>query len=94
MITEVEDKNKENAFEMAKKIKGPFLANKGNPLPALLPPGTVMAEANTTVAISTAANIHDVAVSFSHCSPSEIKSSCSSVNTIPGVFPSEFSFTL
>lgn len=94
MNNEAEEENKESAFETVKMINGLFPEKIGNPFLALFPPGTVMAEANTTVAMSTAATVHDVAVSFNHCSPSEIKSLCSSVKIIAGTFSAEFSLTL
>nr|GLL45493.1 hypothetical protein CTI12_AA390800 [Ipomoea trifida] len=58
--------------------------------PSLLPPGTVIAAANTTVTMSAAIIEHAVAVSFIHFSPSFFKSLCSSVNTIFAVLSSLF----
>lgn len=92
--TEAVDAHKEREFAKANRIKGFCLLNMGNPLSVLLPPGIVIAEAKPTVAISTAAIMPEFAVSFSHFSPSATRSLCSSVNTIAGVFPAEFSFTL
>nr|GEU62649.1 ankyrin repeat-containing domain, PGG domain protein [Tanacetum cinerariifolium] len=55
------------------------------PVSWLLPPGTVIAAANTIVVISPAEMLHDSVVVFSDCSPSFTKFSCSLVNTISGV---------
>ncbi|KAH7852795.1 hypothetical protein Vadar_029268 [Vaccinium darrowii] len=61
------------------------LDNVGRPVSLLLPPGTVIAAANTTVAMSAAAIVHEFAVSFLHFCPSTTNCLCSLVKTIAGV---------
>ncbi|GKB74167.1 hypothetical protein Tco_0935579 [Tanacetum coccineum] len=75
----------EIAYDTAKIANAMFFVNKGMPVSELLPPGTVIAAANTMVVISAAVMLHDSAVVFIHCSPSFTKFSCSLVNIISGV---------
>ena len=81
------DEKRERASETAKMMKAFSTVKIGYPL-SPFPPGTVMAAAKTTVAMSAATTEHEFAVSFIHFSPSITRSLCASVNTIEGVFPS------
>ncbi|KAH7841913.1 hypothetical protein Vadar_025446 [Vaccinium darrowii] len=77
---EVDEKNWVSASETPNKVKARSSKKNGRPLSLLVPPGTVMAAANTTVVTKVATIVQEVAVSFIHCSPSLTKS-CVSVNT-------------
>nr|GLL45497.1 hypothetical protein CTI12_AA390800 [Ipomoea trifida] len=77
---------------MENTVKALLLEKIGRPFSPLLPPGTVMAAANTTVTMRAAAIVHEFAVSFIHFSPPSFNSLCSSVNTILGVFLSLFRY--
>lgn len=77
------------ASDIANTLKNGSCNNGGTPLLSL-PPGTVKAAANTTVAISVATNVHDLAVSFIQASPFFIRSSCSILNMCRGVSPFVF----
>ncbi|PWA59554.1 hypothetical protein CTI12_AA390800 [Artemisia annua] len=88
--SEVEAENREIASDIAKIVKVICFLNRGMPVSWLLPPGTVIAAANTIVTISAAVMLHDSAVAFIHFSPSFTKFACSLVNTISGVSLSIF----
>lgn len=87
---DAEDDTSDIASDMAKILKETFSRKKGNPVSPLLPPGTVKAAAKTTVAISVATSMQDVAVSFIHFSPCSLRFSCFLVNNALGVRPSSF----
>nr|GME06644.1 hypothetical protein CFOL_v3_16302 [Ipomoea batatas] len=89
---EVVDVKREAAFEKANIVKALWLEKIGRPFSPLLPPGTVMAAAKTTVTMRAAAIVHEFAVSFIHFSPASFNNLCSSVNTILGVLPSLFRY--
>ncbi|KAK9226925.1 hypothetical protein WN943_011973 [Citrus x changshan-huyou] len=92
--TEAEEDTSDIASDMAKILKEKFSENfsrkNRNPVSSLLLRGTVKAATKTTVAMSVATNMHDVAVSFIHFSPVSLKSLCSFVNKALGVRPSLF----
>nr|GMC75324.1 hypothetical protein CTI12_AA390800 [Ipomoea batatas] len=83
---EVTDVKRDAPFEMGSVV---VALKPSVTTPVLLPPGTVIAAANTTVTIRAAAIEHEVAASFIHFSPI-FKSLCSSLNTIFGVLSSLF----
>ncbi|KAL7591478.1 hypothetical protein Lser_V15G33250 [Lactuca serriola] len=85
------DANSEIASDIAKIEKAMSFLNKGAPVVSLVPPGTVIAAANTIVVISAAVMLHDSAVVFIHFSPSFTKFPCSLVNNISGVSLKMFS---
>ena len=87
---EVTEENRANASDTAKTINDLCCMNIGLPVLLLLPPGTVNAAANMTVAIRVATTMHEDAVSFIHFSPSRKSPLCSSENSIRGVNPCEF----
>lgn len=87
--TEVSEKQRDNASEVAKTEKGVVLRSRGRP--ALLePPGTVQAHVKATVAISTATIVQACAVLISHSCPSCTSCLCFSVNNSWAVLLSLF----
>ncbi|KAF7850809.1 hypothetical protein BT93_L4969 [Corymbia citriodora subsp. variegata] len=78
----VTEENKPNASEIAKIMRESCPNNNGTPVLLSLPPGTVKAAANNTVAIRVEMSIHEFAVSFTHSSPFSINSLCSFTNAI------------
>lgn len=87
MVRAVVEKHNATSEEMANKLKAGSPSKVGSP-PALTPPGTVMAEANATVAMSAATTEHDSDVWVSHSPPALINSVCWTVKTSFGVLPS------
>lgn len=87
---DVTDEKRATEFDKINMSNQNFFPNLGKPFASLFPPGTVKAAAKTTVAISVATSIHDVAVSFIHFSPSLRKLSCSFVNRSCAISPSLF----
>lgn len=90
LTIEAEEDTSDIAFDMAKILKETSFRKKGNPVSPLLPPGTVKVAAKTTVVISAATSMQDVAVSFIHFSPSSLNFLCSALNKALGVRPFSF----
>nr|GEV17606.1 hypothetical protein [Tanacetum cinerariifolium] len=59
---DVEAENSEIASDIAKTVKAICFLKRGMPVSWLLPPGTVIAAANTIVTISATVMLHDSAV--------------------------------
>ena len=79
------EENRPNASEIA-NIMNAFVCKKiAIPLSLLLPPGTVKAAANSTVAISVETSMQELAVFFIHFSPSLANFVCSVLKTSFGV---------
>ncbi|KAI6681746.1 hypothetical protein NL676_035627 [Syzygium grande] len=82
------EENKPNASETAKTRRESYPNNNGTPVLLSLPPGTVKAAANNTVAIRVETSIQEFAVSFTHFSPFSSNSLWFSTNIFQYVFPS------
>lgn len=94
-ITVVIDESSARESPTAKAMKEFRLEKMGRPSvgfpPSVwFPPGTVIAAANATVAMSDAATVHEVAMLMIHCVSYAAISRCSSLKIVSGVFPSEF----
>ena len=90
IIIEAEEENSATESDITKIKNHFFLRNVGTPVSLFCPPGRVKTAVKTTVAMSVATSMHEVAVLFIHFSPSFNNSLCFSVNKSLGVWLSEF----
>ncbi|KAI8555878.1 hypothetical protein RHMOL_Rhmol05G0207800 [Rhododendron molle] len=88
------DENRANALDMPKIMKASRFKSNGWPFSLSFPPGTVIRVGPSSCKNHSDNMVHDVAVSFIHCSASYTKSWCVSENTSAGVSPSLFLFSL